>query len=72
MVRLTPREASIARLVAAGATNGEVAVQLGIAERTVKNRLEDVFRKLGVHNRVHLVLWFQRGAPPRTFLIFEF
>jgi DNA-binding NarL/FixJ family response regulator len=53
---LSDREAQVARAVAAGKSNKEVADQLHISERTVKAHLGSVFEKLGVRDRVQLVL----------------
>jgi DNA-binding NarL/FixJ family response regulator len=48
---LTEREVMILRLVAAGATNSEIAQRLWITRQTVKFHLANVYRKLGVGNR---------------------
>ncbi len=48
---LTPRELAILRLVAAGATNHEIAQQLWITRQTVKFHVSNIYRKLGVSNR---------------------
>jgi DNA-binding NarL/FixJ family response regulator len=48
---LTPREFEILRLVAAGATNGEIARKLWVTEQTVKFHVSNIYRKLGVANR---------------------
>jgi DNA-binding NarL/FixJ family response regulator len=48
---LAPRERDILRLVARGATNREIARQLGIGEETVKTLLARSSKKLGVHGR---------------------
>jgi len=48
---LTPRELGILRLVAAGATNREIAQDLWITRQTVKFHLSNIYRKLGVANR---------------------
>ncbi len=48
---LTARELEILKLVAAGATNGEVGRGLWVTEQTVKFHLRNIFRKLGVANR---------------------
>lgn len=53
---LSDREAQVARAVAAGKSNKEVADLLHISERTVKAHLGSVFDKLGVRDRVQLVL----------------
>lgn len=53
---LSDRETQVARAVAQGLSNKEVAAQLHISERTVKAHLGAVFEKLGVRDRVQLVL----------------
>ena len=53
---LTPREAAVARAVSAGRSNREVAELMFISERTVKVHLGVVFEKLGVRDRLQLVL----------------
>jgi len=53
---LTSRELQIARAVAEGLSNRDIAVQLGITEQTVKNHLTSVFEKIGVSSRLQLAL----------------
>lgn len=48
---LTPREAEVLRWVAAGKTNREIGLILGLSPRTVTKHLEHVFAKLGVETR---------------------
>jgi DNA-binding NarL/FixJ family response regulator len=48
---LTPREAEVLRLVAAGKTNRDIAVELVISEHTVGRHLQNMFAKLGVSSR---------------------
>jgi DNA-binding NarL/FixJ family response regulator len=48
---LTRRESEILGLVAAGATNGEIARKLWVTEQTVKFHVSNIYRKLGVANR---------------------
>jgi DNA-binding NarL/FixJ family response regulator len=48
---LTDRELEILQLVAAGATNGEIARRLWITEQTVKFHVSNIYRKLDVANR---------------------
>lgn len=53
---LTERERAVALAVARGESNKEVARRLDITERTVKAHLGAVFRKLGVRDRLQLIL----------------
>ncbi len=53
---LTPRQKQLVQLVAEGMGNREVAHQLNITENTVKKSLLRIFDKVGVSNRVELVL----------------
>lgn len=52
---LGPRECEIARLVAAGATNDEIASSLNISVNTVKAILKLMFKKLGISSRREIV-----------------
>lgn len=53
--RLTPRELEIAKFVAQGLTNAEIAEKLWISEHTVKQALKRIFRKLEVSSRASMV-----------------
>lgn len=61
---LTPREKEVAMTVGRGATNKEVAGLLDISERTVKAHLGAIFEKLGVRDRLQLVLSLRPGENP--------
>lgn len=50
--RLTPRERDILRLLREGYPNKVIANRLDVSEVTVKSHLGNVFRKLGVQNRL--------------------
>jgi DNA-binding NarL/FixJ family response regulator len=54
--RLTPREKEIAQAVSSGLNNKEIARMCDITERTVKAHLSHVFEKMGVKDRVSLVI----------------
>ncbi|AEB12311.1 response regulator [Marinithermus hydrothermalis] len=54
---LTEREVQILRLLAQGATNQEIADELGLSEKTVRNRLSEIFAKLHLNNRTQAALY---------------
>jgi DNA-binding NarL/FixJ family response regulator len=54
---LTRREAQIIGALVDGQTNKDIANTFGISEYTVKHHLTSVYDKLGVYNRVELVLF---------------
>jgi DNA-binding NarL/FixJ family response regulator len=60
------REREVAKLVAGGASNAEIAERLGIALRTVKAHLSRAFQKLGVRNRINLMVVLLRCGPAHT------
>jgi len=57
---LTEREATILRLLAQGASNAEIADALGVSEKTVRNRLSEIFSKLRLNNRTQAALYALR------------
>ena len=54
--QLSPRERDILRGIARGASNKEIARDLGIAETTVKIHVQHVLRKLGFNSRVQVAV----------------
>jgi DNA-binding CsgD family transcriptional regulator len=51
---MTDSELAVARLVAQGLTNREVAEQLFVSPHTVSSHLRSVFTKLGINSRLAL------------------
>jgi DNA-binding NarL/FixJ family response regulator len=51
---LTEREQEVARLVAGGATNREIAQVLFLSPKTIEHHVSNVFKKIGVRNRAEL------------------
>jgi DNA-binding NarL/FixJ family response regulator len=54
---LTEREHEVLRLIARGATNGEIAESLFVAEATVKTHVGSIFAKLGVRDRAAAIVF---------------
>jgi DNA-binding CsgD family transcriptional regulator len=54
---LTAREFAVARLIAAGLTNGEIAGELSIASRTASSHVEHILAKLGASRRAEIAVW---------------
>lgn len=68
-MRLTAREEEIARLVALGHRDKEVARRLGISLNTARCHLRNIRDKLGIHSRVGIALhmWERpRSSSPWT------
>lgn len=57
---LTEAEMAILRLVAQGADNQAIANRLSLAEKTVSNRLSNIYQKLHVNNRTQAALYALR------------
>ncbi|AWZ16391.1 LuxR family transcriptional regulator [Streptomyces sp. ICC1] len=62
LVLLTPQQQRIARCVAQGATNREVASRLSLSPRTVDHHLRNVFALLGVRSRGDLARLLDRAS----------
>jgi len=57
----TPRESQIIGLLAQGTSNAEIASQLDLSEHTVKSHLYNLFKKIGVKNRLKAYHWAQQN-----------
>jgi DNA-binding NarL/FixJ family response regulator len=56
LASMSAREIEVLRLVARGASNKDIAVQLDLAEGTVKNHMTSILTKLGVVDRTQAAL----------------
>lgn len=54
---LSPREREVAMLISRGLSNGEVALRLGISERTAEAHAEHIRNKLGFNSRSQIAAW---------------
>jgi DNA-binding NarL/FixJ family response regulator len=54
---LTDREIEVLKLIAEGMINKEIAKQLYISEKTVKNHVSNIFRKLNVSDRTQAAIY---------------
>ena len=54
-VSLSPRERAVLQLIAAGQTNAEIAIALGVGSETVKTLVNRIFQKLGTRRRAEAV-----------------
>lgn len=64
MALLTPSEQRVVALVGEGMKNREIAQQLGLTEHTVSNYMYRIFDKLGVSNRLELLLYAMSHQDP--------
>jgi DNA-binding CsgD family transcriptional regulator len=60
---LTLREEQVLDLISEGRTNKEIAAKLGIAYETVKEHVQNLFRKLNVDDRTKAAVWKCRQRP---------
>ncbi|HOM03088.1 MAG TPA: response regulator transcription factor [Acetivibrio sp.] len=54
---LTPRELEVLELIAQGLINKEIAKRLFISEKTVKNHVSNIFKKLNVSDRTQAAIY---------------
>ena len=70
LARLSPQERNILRLIADGLTNRQIAEEVHLAEKTVKNYVSNLLSKLGMERRTQAAVYAarlssNRGRPRR-------
>ena len=60
---LTQRELQVARLIAGGRSNKEIAAELVISQRTAENHVEHILTKLGFTSRAQVAAWVTASQP---------
>ncbi len=59
---LTARQLEIARLIARGYTNQQIAEALVLTPGTVANHVQHILERLGLHSRTQIAVWFTRSG----------
>ena len=62
-IHLTQRESDILRMVAQGANNAEIATQLQLGQKTVRNYVSRLYHKLNLNNRAQIATYYARTEP---------
>ncbi len=57
---LTPRQQQVASMMMKGFSNKKIALEIGIAEATIKMHVTSIFKRLGVQNRTEATLAMQQ------------
>ena len=69
IVHLTPREVEVARLLAYGASNKQIAQKLAVSDFTVRDHVSHMLKKFGVDSRARLAVVLSSGfVVGQTFL----
>lgn len=64
---LTPREAQILRAIAQGSSNAQIALQLKLAEQTIRNTTSRIYEKLEISSRAEAIIWaIENGFGPES------
>ena len=64
--RLTQRESDVLRMVAQGANNSEIAAQLQLGQKTVRNYVSRLYRKLALSNRAQIATYLVHSDIERS------
>ena len=65
LASLSPRERTLLPLLCEGLSNAQIGWRLGISEKTVRNRVSDLYGKLGVRSRAEAIVYMHRQESPR-------
>lgn len=60
LARLSPSEHRVLELIGSGMTNREIACEMSVAEKTVKNQVSSMFAKLGLRRRTQAAVYAAR------------
>jgi len=66
MHRLTESEREVAFLVVQGLTNKEIGAKLYLSVHTIKSKMEVIYQKLGISNRVRLAVYVLKYLKDKT------
>lgn len=61
--RLTRPERQVLALLVTSMTNKEIARQLSLSEKTIRNSVSEMLSKLGLRNRTELAVWALKSGP---------
>jgi DNA-binding NarL/FixJ family response regulator len=61
---LTGRQFDVARLVADGFSNKQIADRLFLSERTIETHITNILNKLGLSSRTQIIRWMTDLSPP--------
>jgi len=64
--RLTQRESDVLRMVAQGANNSEIAAQLQLGQKTVRNYVSRLYHKLALSNRAQIATYLDHSDVDRN------
>lgn len=57
----SPRELAVLELMAAGWKRPDIAEKLGVSQNTVRKHVDNLYHKLGVHDRAEAIAWLRRS-----------
>ena len=63
---LSPQEQRVVALVAEGKTNKEIAADMGLSPKTVKNYLSNIYQKLQISRRSQAAVLFAKQTVDKT------